>query len=73
MSNPETEIQVECYSGYRADETPRRVLIGARPVLVISVADRWATPEYRYFKVQGDDRGAYVLRQRSDNGKWELV
>ena len=73
MSNSEAEIQVECYSGHRADETPRRVLIAERPVLVISVVDRWATPDYRYFKVQGDDGGVYVLRQRSDIGKWELV
>ncbi len=73
MSKPDTEFQVECYAGYRADETPRRLIIGGRPVLVISVVDRWATPDYRYFKVEGDDGCAYTLRQRSEDGKWELV
>ncbi len=73
MSKRDTEIQVECYAGYRADEIPRRLIIGGRPIGVVSVIDRWVTPDYRYFKVQGDDGCAYLLRQRSHGDKWELV
>jgi hypothetical protein len=72
MNKAETEIQVDCYAGYRADETPRRFLIGGRLIEIVSVIDRSLTPDYRYFKVRGNDDCVYVLRQSLDDGKWKL-
>ena len=67
------KIVVECYAGYRADEEPRRFFVGERVIQVASVTDRWTTPEYRYFKVAGDDERIYVLRQSIDKAEWELA
>jgi hypothetical protein len=67
------EIEVECYAGYRREETPGRFSIGARPVRVARIIDRWVTPDYRYFRVEGDDGRVYVLGQNVASGKWELV
>jgi len=73
VNKPGTEIQVDCYAGHRAEETPRRFSIGERLIEVVVVIDRWATPDYRYFRVEGDDHRAYILRQSADDGKWKLV
>jgi hypothetical protein len=42
MSNPvEKHVQVETYSGYKADERPVRVTIDGRAQEVAEVEDRW--------------------------------
>ena len=43
---------VECYAGYRGEETPRRFRLGERQVDIVDVVNRWRTPEHRYFKVK---------------------
>jgi hypothetical protein len=67
------ELAVECYAGYRGEETPRRFFIDERPVQIARIIDRWVTPDYRYFRVEGDDGRAYVLGQILASGKWELL
>ena len=50
-------MKVECYAGYRDEETPRRFYLGKRCVEVTEILDRWLDPEHRYFKLRGDDNG----------------
>src|SRR6185312_4053798 len=66
-------IDVECYAGYRAEETPRAVLLGERRVEVIDVVDRWLAPDHRYFKLRGDDGALYIIRYDSERDEWELA
>jgi len=66
-------VKVECYSGYRGEESPRRVTIGERTLDVVEVIDRWLSPEYRYFKVRCDDNGVYIFRHDVVNDLWELT
>ena len=66
-------MKVECYAGYRGDETPRRFYLGTRCVEVVDVLDRWLDPEYRYFKLRGDDKGIYILRHSVDEDSWEMT
>lgn len=66
-------VRVECYAGYRGEETPRRFFLGARAVAVREVVDRWLAPDHRYFKVTGDDRSTYILRHDLESGAWELT
>ncbi len=66
-------IRVECYAGYRGEETPRRFFIGDRAVAVVQVLDRWLAPDHRYFKVAGDDGDVYILRHDTRTGEWELT
>ncbi len=66
-------IRVDCYAGYRGEETPRRLVIGERRVEVAHVIDRWLAPDHRYFKVEGGDGAVYILRHDVSSGHWELT
>ncbi len=66
-------VVVECYAGYRGEETPRRFRLGDRTVEVEEVLDRWLAPSHRYFKVRGDDGGVYILRHDSAADHWDLT
>lgn len=66
-------LHVECYAGYRGEETPRRFTIGERTVEVAEVLDRWLAPDHRYFKVRGEDGGMYILRHDLESSDWELT
>ena len=68
-----TSIKVECYAGYRGEETPRRVWMGDRKIDVKEVQDRWLAPNHRYFKILGDDNAIYIIRHDSSSWVWELV
>jgi len=67
------KIRVDCYSGYRGEETPRRFWLEEKLVEIIEVVDRWLDPEHRYFKVLGDDHSTYILRHDSTAFEWELT
>jgi hypothetical protein len=64
---------VECYAGYRAEETPRRIGIGRRRLEVVDIIDRWLDPSHRYFKVACDNGGVYILRYDVGSDVWELT
>lgn len=66
-------LRVECYAGYRGEETPRRFRLGDRRVEVLEVIDRWLAPDHRYFKVAGDDGALYILRHSVNPEAWELT
>lgn len=66
------DVKVDCYAGYRAEETPRRFEIDGRRVEVVEIIDRWFGPNHRYFKVRGDDGAVYLLRCDEPAGLWEL-
>ena len=72
-------IQVECYAGTKADETPRRFIREAQPVEVEEVLDRWhqidSKPEWPradYFKVRGADGYEYLLKHDLEADEWFL-
>ncbi len=66
-------LAVECYAGYRGEETPRRFVLGGRPVAVAELLDAWLAPDHRYFKVRGDDGDTYILRHDPAADRWELT
>src|ERR1700676_156024 len=65
-------VSVECYAGYRGDETPLRFRLGDHATEVMEVLDRWLAPDYRYFKVRTADR-IYILRNAVTSGEWEAT
>jgi hypothetical protein len=67
------KIHVECYSGYRGEQTPIRFRLETRIVGVRKVLDQWLAPDHRYFKLLGDDGGEYILRHDPFAGRWELI
>ncbi len=72
MRSPAT-LRVECYSGYKGEETPRRFVDGERRVEVREVVDAWLAPDHRYFKVTGDDGLTYLLRHDVRQDSWSLA
>jgi len=70
---PEFSLQVECSAGHRGELIPRRLSFGSRPIEVIEVLDAWLAPDHRYFKVRGDDRACYILRNDVVAARWQLI
>ncbi|HXR08079.1 MAG TPA: DUF6504 family protein [Candidatus Acidoferrum sp.] len=73
-------IQVECYAGAKADETPRRFIWQGRTIEVGEVLDRWhqveSKPEWPradYFKVRAMDEREYLLKHDLESGQWFLA
>ncbi|MBE0596360.1 MAG: hypothetical protein IH614_03730 [Desulfuromonadales bacterium] len=66
-------IEVDCYAGYRGEETPRRLRLGGRSIEVIELLDCWLAPDHRYFKLRGDDRALYIVRHQVTGDSWELT
>ena len=66
-------IQVDCYAGYRGEETPRMIHFKQRIIRIEKVMDRWLSPDHRYFKVRGDDAAVYIIRHDINRMQWELT
>jgi hypothetical protein len=66
-------ITVDCYAGYRGEETPRSFLLRERKIEVAEVLDRWLAPDHRYFKVRGDDGSIYIIRHDVIRDQWQLT
>jgi len=73
MSERSLAIRVECYAGYRGEETPVRFYLGERKIEVVEVIDRWLSPDHRYFKAKGDDGGLYIIRYDVPSDQWALT
>jgi hypothetical protein len=65
-------IEVETYSGYKADERPMRFRLGGQWLAVEEVSDRWYDPEATYFRVKADDGATYILRHDERAQGWTL-
>ena len=67
------QIQVECYAGYRGEETPRRVQIGNHQMEITEIVDRWLAPQHRYFKFKTADGSLWIIRHDTQTEQWELT
>jgi hypothetical protein len=69
------KLNVECYSGRKADERPARFRLEGREYFVEAVLDQWYDPESIFYKVRADDGNLYILRQQTStpDGMWDLV
>jgi hypothetical protein len=65
-------VEVECYSGYKADERPLRFRLGERWLAVQDVEDRWYDPDATYFRVTAEDGYTYVLKHAGPQDAWTL-
>ena len=57
--NEVMKLDVECYSGRKADERPVRFRLKGTQYAVEAVLDQWYDPESIYFKVRADDEYLY--------------
>lgn len=65
-------VEVEAYSGHKANERPLRFRVGTVTHEVKSVLDRWYGPEDEWFKVEADDGNTFILRYRAASDEWTL-
>jgi hypothetical protein len=66
------KIQVESYSGFKADERPLRFRLGDQWLEVEEVTDRWYDPGAVYFRVRAGDGATYVLKHAEPSDEWSL-
>jgi hypothetical protein len=76
----EERIEVECYSGHRADERPVAFTLGGRRFEVEQVVDRWyegglepGRPELRYFKIRTTEGRLFLLRYNALFDAWSTT
>lgn len=67
------EIRVNCYAGYRGEQTPRTIWFGEQKITVSQILDMWLAPDHRYFKFTGSDQNLYIIRQDTLTSVWELT
>jgi hypothetical protein len=62
------KLNVECYSGRKADERPVRFYVE-------EVLDQWYDPEDIFYKVRAHDGNFYILRQQTSTPdvQWDLI
>ena len=66
------KVEVESYSGYKADERPLRFRLGERWLAVEEVVDRWYDPDAIFFRVRAEDGSIYILRHARESDLWTL-
>jgi hypothetical protein len=73
MGPREVLTKVECYAGYKGEQTPRAIVLNDRRIAVAEVLDEWLAPDHRYFKIRGDDGDVYIVRQDVLSRAWTLT
>jgi len=78
MENNET-VQVECYSGYKANERPVAFIFHGERLEISEIPDRWYEggiehdrPIVDYFKVKADG-DVFILRYESETDTWSVL
>jgi hypothetical protein len=66
-------VSVECYSGYKADERPLRLILSGEAREVVAIEDRWYSPGATYFRVVVDGGDHYLLRHEEGQDVWSLA
>jgi hypothetical protein len=66
-------VLVETFAGHGGVEMPRRICFDERCIEVAENLDQWHGPDYRYFKLRGDDNNLYILRLDVRRAEWDLT
>jgi hypothetical protein len=67
-----SEMRVECYAGYKADQRPTRFILRGRTFEIIEVEDQWYSPDAIYFRVRTEDGDYFILRHDEAQDVWSL-
>jgi hypothetical protein len=73
--NARVKLEVECYSGRKADERPVRFRLEGHEYLVEELLDQWYGQDDEFFKLRADDGNLYIVRHATSTpeGGWHLV
>jgi len=67
-----SEMHVECYAGFRADQRPIRFTLRGRVFEITEVEDQWYSPAEIYFRVRTQDGDYFVLRHDEAQDVWSV-
>ena len=67
------KVEVQAYSGFKANERPQSFSLNGRRYRVEEVCDQWLGPDSSYFKVRADDQNLYIFEYRPDGDEWSLA
>jgi hypothetical protein len=70
--SPVNKVEVQTYSGYKADERPVRLKLGEQTLEILEVEDRWYSPGETYFRVRVHGGDRYVLRHIEAQDIWTI-
>ncbi len=80
MSDCGQHIQVEAYSGYKANERPVAFIFQDRRWEISEIQDRWyeggmdpEAPVIDYFKVKTADGSVFILRYEKESEVWGII
>ena len=65
-------VEVICYSGYKAEESPRYLKLGGTTYHIAQVEDRWYSPGVTFFRVVTESGDRYLLRHVEAQDLWRL-
>jgi hypothetical protein len=72
-------IEVQCHSGYKADEYPKCFLLDNDRFEICQITDRWyqgdSNPEYpvsNYFKVETTCGKQFIIKHELEKDTWYL-
>ncbi len=72
-------IDVECYSGYKADQRPKCFYLNNMKIDIKEIIDQWNeagrnydSPVSDYFKVRTPDDKQFILKHEIDHDRWYL-
>jgi hypothetical protein len=73
-------VQVVCYAGYKADETPRGFTLGDRRYDIEEIVDRWyqasrdsREPAADCYRVRTVEGSLFVIQRSRASATWYLV
>ena len=72
MGKRRSDIAVECYSGYRADERPVSFISEGKKLMVEKIIEQWRTPDADYYKVLAHNGKGYLLVHEIIKDAWVL-
>ena len=66
-------VQMQTYSGFKADERPTGFLLNGCRYLIEEICDQWLGPDSSYFKVRADEQNLYIFEHRPASDEWSLA
>ena len=79
IAMPYERIEVECYSGHKANERPKAIIFQGKRRDVQDIIDRWyeggreaSRPVINYFKVRTKEGQVFIIRYQPLFDAWSI-
>jgi hypothetical protein len=76
MEGSGERIKVIAYSGYRSEETPRKILLGSRKIEIVEILKQWVEERSdnkeirRFYQIKGSDGNLYTIYYDEKSMEW---